>query len=123
MIRRPRQLIAFAASFALALSGLLILPAGLASAATDVNGSTASPAATINTTITPVVVFSPPTGEVGVAYTAQPTASGGIGGYTWAVSGGKAARRPLDQGQHRCHHRNALRRRLFQRHRAGHRPR
>ncbi len=55
---------------------------------TDVNGATASQALTIAVIARPVVVFAPPQGEVGVAYTAQPTASGGTSPYTWAISAG-----------------------------------
>ena len=55
---------------------------------TDVNGATASQATAITVIAAPAVVFTPPSGEVGVAYTAQPTASGGTGAYTWAVSAG-----------------------------------
>ncbi len=54
----------------------------------DVNNSTATRSATINVTANPAVTFTPPTGEVGIAYTAQPTAAGGTAPYTWAVSGG-----------------------------------
>lgn len=36
----------------------------------------------------PTVAFAPATGEVGVAYTTQPTVTGGTGPYTWSMSAG-----------------------------------
>ncbi len=55
---------------------------------TDAKNSTTSRSGTITVTANPAVTFTPPTGEVGIAYTAQPTAAGGTAPYTWAVSGG-----------------------------------
>ncbi len=55
---------------------------------TDASGKTATRSQTIAVIDGPAVAFTPPNGEVGVPYTAQPTASGGTPSYTWAVSAG-----------------------------------
>ena len=55
---------------------------------TDANNFTTTSTGTITVTAGPAVAFTPGNGAVGVAYTAQPTASGGTGPYTWDVSVG-----------------------------------
>ncbi len=55
---------------------------------TDTKGKTATRTQTITVTAGPAVAFTPPGGEVGVPYTAQPTASAGTPPYSWAVIAG-----------------------------------
>ncbi len=54
----------------------------------DANNRSASRTQSIVVAAAPAVAFTPPTGEVGVAYNAQPTATGGTGPLTWVVSAG-----------------------------------
>ncbi len=54
----------------------------------DGNGLSDTKSATLVIGPGPTVTFVPPAGEVTVAYSAQPTVSGGVGPYTWSVSAG-----------------------------------
>ncbi len=54
----------------------------------DGNGLSDTKAATLVIGPGPTVTFAPPAGEITVAYSAQPTVSGGVGPYTWSVSAG-----------------------------------
>jgi uncharacterized repeat protein (TIGR01451 family) len=75
-------------------SGLLAGTAASAGSTTftvqvlDASGQTATKAITLVFIAGPVVSFTPAAGQVGVAYSQQPTATGGSGGYTWTVSVG-----------------------------------
>jgi uncharacterized repeat protein (TIGR01451 family) len=54
----------------------------------DASGQTASKAVTLVIAAAPVVNYTPTAGEVDVAFSQQPTVSGGTGPFTWAISAG-----------------------------------
>ncbi|GLZ42378.1 hypothetical protein Acsp05_60020 [Actinokineospora sp. NBRC 105648] len=54
----------------------------------DASGLTATKAVTLVIAAAPALVFAPAPGEVGVAYSQQPTLTGGTGPFTWAVTAG-----------------------------------
>ncbi|TDW24390.1 DUF7507 domain-containing protein [Kribbella kalugense] len=55
---------------------------------TDASGLTATKAATLVIAAAPAITFAPAAGEVSVAYTHQPTLTGGTGPFTWSVTSG-----------------------------------
>ncbi|GLZ39298.1 putative Ig domain-containing protein [Actinokineospora sp. NBRC 105648] len=55
---------------------------------TDASGQTATKSVTIVIAAQPTMTFTPPAGEVGVAYTTQPTVTGGTSPITYAVTAG-----------------------------------
>jgi uncharacterized repeat protein (TIGR01451 family) len=55
---------------------------------TDASNLTATRAVSIAVAAAPSVAFTPAGGQVGVAYSQQPTLSGGTGPFAWAVSAG-----------------------------------
>ncbi|GAA2014282.1 DUF11 domain-containing protein [Nakamurella flavida] len=55
---------------------------------TDASGQTASRAVTLVIGAAPTVTFAPAGGEVGVAYSQQPTVSGGTGPFSWDITAG-----------------------------------
>ncbi|OLF15183.1 hypothetical protein BU204_23260 [Actinophytocola xanthii] len=54
----------------------------------DASGQAATLAVTTTIAAAPGVTFTPPAGEVAVAYTAQPALTGGTGPFTWSVTSG-----------------------------------
>lgn len=54
----------------------------------DASGQTASKAVTLVIAAAPSLTFAPDPGEVAVAYSQQPTVSGGTAPFTWAVTAG-----------------------------------
>ncbi len=54
----------------------------------DASGETATRSVTLVIAAAPVVTFAPAAGEVGVAYSQQPTVAGGTAPYTWSISAG-----------------------------------
>ncbi|MEU5692378.1 fibronectin type III domain-containing protein [Actinosynnema sp. NPDC020468] len=54
----------------------------------DASGQSATKQVTVVIAAQPVAAFTPPAGEVGAAYSAQATVTGGTAPYTWAVTAG-----------------------------------
>ncbi|WP_374947808.1 beta strand repeat-containing protein [Agreia sp.] len=54
----------------------------------DASGQTASKAVTLVIAAAPVVSYTPTAGEVDVAFSQQPSVSGGTGPFTWTISAG-----------------------------------
>jgi hypothetical protein len=63
-------------------------PASFTVKIADASGQIATEATTVTIIADPAVTFTPPAGQVSVAYSQQPTLSGGTGPYTWALSAG-----------------------------------
>ncbi len=55
---------------------------------TDASGSTASRSLTVTIAAAPSISFTPAAGEVSVAYSQQPTLTGGTGPITWSITAG-----------------------------------